>query len=428
MSAADFGNDLATAQELDAADTLARFRRRFHLPRGHGGKPARYLCGHSLGLMPKTARSRIERELDRWQARGVNGHFDRNDGWYRFHERFRAPLAKLAGARESEVVAMNSLTVNLHLMLVSFYRPTRKRHKILIERGAFPSDRYAVASQIRFHGFDPARALIELTPYETGGLIHTRALEDVLVTHGEEIALVLLPGVQYLSGQALPIDRLAAIAHRYGCRIGFDLAHAIGNTRLAMHRTNADFAVWCSYKYLNGGPGAIGGCFVHERHADIDDLPRFAGWWGSDPERRFLMEEGIRWSPGADAWQISNPPIFSMAPLAASLEIFMEAGLRPLREKSQRLTAYLERLLGTELGDSIEILTPPAAGSRGAQISVRLLDPSRRSTAIAARLNRIGVVVDSREPDVLRLTPTPLYNRFRDVYEAVKALKASLKE
>jgi len=418
-----FSVDSRYATSLDADDELAAFRRRFHLPKSNA-RPLIYLCGHSLGLMPRTASANVDRELTRWQEHAVEGHF-REDGWFAYHERFARPLARLAGARSAEVVAMNTLSVNLHLMLVSFYRPSKRRFKILIERGAFPSDRYAVESQLRFHGFQPASALIEFDTDRSGRLT-PEALTTLLEREGESIAVVLLPGVQYLSGEALDIAALTRIAHSYNCIAGFDLAHAIGNVPLAMHDSNADFAVWCGYKYLNGGPGAIAGCFVHERHSRNFDLPRFAGWWGHDKSKRLLMEPEFRPIAGAEGWQISNPPILAMAPLEASLDIFAEARPKRLRRKSIRLTRYLDDLLRSQLSGSIEILTPEPARARGAQLSLRLTNAKLSATALAARLRARNIVIDVREPDVLRLAPVPLYNRFRDVFNTVRAIKQLL--
>ena len=438
----------APASALDAADDLAPLRARFALPKD-GRRTLTYLCGHSLGLMPRSVPRAVAAELARWAARGVEGHFaDRghsafrprgstagtrasaksgmSPGWLDYHERFSAPLAALVGARRDEVVAMNTLTVNLHLMLVSFFRPTKRRYKILIERDAFPSDRYAVQSQLRFHGLDPRDALLELRARRGSWELDRERFEELLAAEGERIALVLLPGVQYLSGERLDVGALTATARRYGCAIGFDLAHAIGNVPLALHRDAPDFAVWCSYKYLNAGPGAVGGCFVHRRAADAASLPRFEGWWGHDAQRRFLMEPKFAPLRGAEGWQLSNPPILSLAPLAASLELFAEAGLAHLRRKSLALTGYLLRLLEDELGERVRVLTPSSPERRGCQIALQL-DPAPRNPArFAARLRAAGVVADWRPPSVLRLAPVPLYNRFRDVHAAVRALKREL--
>jgi kynureninase len=413
------------AAELDADDDLAPFRRAFDLPRS-GARKLVYLSGHSLGPMPRRARRVVARELERWSASGVEGHFDGADGWFSYHERFAAPLAELTGAHADEVVAMNSLTVNLHLMLVSFFRPAGRRNKILIERGAFPSDRYAVQSQLRYHGLDPATTLLELHGSSGNGLLDTGELEALLAARGEEIALVLLPGVQFFTGQALALGDYTQIAHRFGCRIGFDLAHAIGNVPLALDRAGPDFAVWCSYKYLNAGPGAVGGCFVNRRWLAAADVPRFAGWWGHDKATRFAIHRDFAPMASAEGWQLSNPPILSMAPLAASLELFERATLSALRKKSVRLTQYLEALLERELGDAVELLTPRDRASRGCQLSVRVkIDPGE-VTGVQQRLRAAGVVVDWRGDDVLRIAPAPLYNRYRDVYTAVHALRRAL--
>jgi kynureninase len=438
-----FERGVAAARELDAADEVGSFRARFALPKD-GGRNVTYLCGHSLGLMPRAALESVAAELALWAARGVEGHFDDapqtarrkvpSTGWLDYHERFSAPLAALTGAMRDEVVAMNTLTVNLHLMLVSFFRPTAQRYKILIERDAFPSDRYAVQSQLRFHGLDPDDALLEIGPVQSAESPHTRgsweldraALDDLLATEGERIALVLLPGVQYLSGERLDIGDLTAAARRYGCAVGFDLAHAIGNVPLTLHRDAPDFAVWCSYKYLNAGPGAVGGCFVHRDAAARADLPRFAGWWGHDVKRRFLMEPEFAPLRGAAGWQVSNPPILSLAPLAASLALFEDARLTRLRRKSERLTSYLAYLLEAELGERARILTPTSSKRRGCQIALQLDPAPRRAARFPERLRAAGVVADWREPNVLRLAPVPLYNRFRDVYDAVQALKRTL--
>jgi len=433
VASREFDRGAAGARALDAADDLAGLRARFALPKD-GRRALTYLCGHSLGLMPRAVLDSVATELASWAARGVEGHFDDlrrrgkrpGTGWLDYHERFSAPLAALVGARRDEVVAMNTLTVNLHLMLVSFFRPTPRRYKILIERDAFPSDRYAVQSQLRFHGLDPNDALLEIGARPGSWELDREGLDALLAAEGERIALVLLPGVQYLSGERLDIGDLTAAARRYGCAVGFDLAHAIGNTPLTLHRDAPDFAVWCSYKYLNAGPGAVGGCFVHRDAAARADLPRFAGWWGHDVERRFFMEREFSALRGAAGWQLSNPPILSLAPLAASLALFEEAGLAALRRKSERLTGYLAHLLQTRLGERARVLTPAEPERRGCQIALQLHPAPRRAAKFAQRLRAAGVVADWREPNVLRLAPVPLYNRFRDVFAAVQALQRTL--
>lgn len=419
----------AAARALDAADELRPLRRQFELPQERG-KPLTYLCGHSLGLMPRGVRGRIDAELERWSKLGVDGHFpdarSTHGGWLDYHVQFAGPLAELVGATRDEVVAMNTLTVNLHLMFASFYRPTKKRFKILIERDAFSSDRYAVESQLRLHGLDPNEALLELGPRGDSFELDRERYDELLAAEGERIALVLLPGVQYLSGERLDIASYTAAAKRYGCNVGFDLAHAIGNVPLALHDADIDFAVWCSYKYLNSGPGAVGGCFVHRRHGNARDLPRLAGWWGHDRKSRFRMEPGFMALRGAEGWQLSNPPILSLAPLGASLDLFGKAGFARLRRKSIALTRYLESLLIAELGYRARILTPGDPERRGAHLALQFEPAPRNAKSFAARLRAAGIVADWRRPNVLRVAPVPLYNGFADVHAAVHALKQTL--
>jgi kynureninase len=339
-----------------------------------------------------------------------------------YHEFVRDELAEVVGALPSEVVAMNTLGVNLHLMMVSFYRPTPERHAILIEAGAFPTDRYAVESQIRFHGYDPATALIELEADEPNGTISDAAFERALAEHGARTALVMLPGVQYRTGQAFDLETITRLAHAQGCRVGFDLAHAVGNLPLQLHDSDADFAIWCSYKYMNAGPGAVGGAFVHERHAR-EALPRFAGWWGHDKTTRFQMGPQFVATPGADGWQLSNPPILALVPLRVSLEIFRRAGMARLREKSLRLTGYLEWLVRTQLSDVLEIVTPADPSRRGAQLSIRVLGGRARGRALFEYLMANGIIGDWREPDVIRISPAPLYNRHADCLAFAQAVR-----
>ncbi|MET0619622.1 MAG: kynureninase, partial [Thermoanaerobaculia bacterium] len=373
------GRDFAVA--LDRGDPLGRFRDEFHVPRSGNGEEEIYFVGNSLGLLPKRTSKYVEEELEKWKRLAVKAHFSGENPWMPYHELLAEPMARLVGASASasasasmsEVVTMNSLTVNLHLMMASFYRPTRERHRILLEDHAFPSDDYAVESQAVVHGFDPAEALVRLRPGEGHHSIEMTDVAEVLDREGESIALVLLPGVQYYTGQAFDMEAITHLAHAKGCLVGFDLAHAAGNLVLRLHDWNVDFAVWCTYKYLNSGPGSVGGCFVHERHGRRPDLPRLAGWWGHDKESRFRMEPGFRPIFGAEGWQLSNPPILSLAAIRASLDVFMEAGgMDPLREKSVRLTAYLEWLLQREIGDSVEILTPGDPRRRGCQLSFRV--------------------------------------------------------
>jgi kynureninase len=406
---------LSDAQARDAADPLRALRPRFAAPRARCGTPLTYLCGHSLGLQPLAARVLLEQELDDW------AHL--------------APgLAALTGAQPDEVVAMNSLTVNLHLMLASFYRPKGERRRILIEAGAFSSDRHAVASQIAWHGLDPEGTLLELTPRAGEDTVSEAAIEACLAAHGAQIALVLWPGVQFRTGQVFDLARIARAAHAHGCIAGFDLAHSIGNVPLALHAAEADFAVWCSYKYLNAGPGAIGGCFVHQRHAEAQPrsghsgaLPgaRLAGWWGHEESTRFLMEPQFAAARGAASWAVSNPSVFAAAPLIASLAIFQEAGLAALRAKSLALSGYLTTLL-EPLAPAVQIITPTAAAQRGCQLSLRIGGGATRGQQVFAALGARDIVVDWRTPDIIRVAPVPLYNGFEDAWRFAQALAAVL--
>jgi kynureninase len=356
----------------------------------------------------------------------VKAHFSGENPWMPYHELLAEPMARLVGGSPGEVVTMNSLTVNLHLMMASFYRPSPARHRILLEERAFPSDDYALESQARFHGFDPAEALVRIRPREGRHAIEVGDVAELLEREGDSIAVVLLPGVQYYSGQAFDVEAITRLAHEKGCVAGFDLAHAAGNLVLKLHDWNVDFAVWCTYKYLNSGPGSVGGCFVHERHGWREDLPRLAGWWGHDKVSRFRMEPGFRPIPGAEGWQLSNPPILSLAAIRASLDVFRDAGgMSPLREKSLRLTGYLEWLLRQDMGDSVEILTPEDPNRRGCQLSLRV-HSSVPGRTVFERLESSGVTCDWREPDVIRVAPVPLYNRFDDVYRFVEILAASV--
>jgi kynureninase len=409
------------AAARDAADALASFRAEFLIP-PHGDGEQLYFCGNSLGLQPRATRQALVDELDDWAGLGVEAHFHGKHPWMPYHAEVREHLAEVVGAQPGEVVAMNSLTVNLHLMLVSFYRPTRERPAILIEKNAFPSDRYAVESQVRFHGYDPASALIELEGDEPNGTISEAAIERALDQHGSRVALVMLAGVQYLTGQVFDLRNIAELARRKGCVVGFDLAHAVGNVPVNLHGSGADFAVWCSYKYLNSGPGAVAGSFVHERHARTA-LPRFAGWWGHDQATRFRMGPDFTPTPGADGWQLSNPPILALAPLRVSLEIFHRAGIDKLREKSIALTGYFEHLIQTQLSGVVDIVTPRESGRRGCQLSLRVKGPRDAGRSLFAHLTANGIVVDWREPDVVRAAPTPLYNRYIDCLRFVQAVR-----
>ena len=416
-------NDVAAhANALDAADALAPLREEFLIPHGADGSEQAYFCGNSLGLEPLGVRQAIGEELDDWAAMAVDAHFHGRHPWMAYHEFVRDGLAEVVGAHPGEVVAMNSLTANLHLMMASFYRPQPGRAAILIEAGAFPSDRYAVTSQIAFHGYDPAAELIELEPDEPSGALSPESVLRAIETDGERIALVLWPGVQYRTGQAFDLATITEAAHARGCRVGFDLAHAAGNLDLRLHDSGCDFAVWCCYKYLNAGPGAVAGCFVHERHARAD-LPRFAGWWGHDPGSRFGMGPEFVPTAGADGWQLSNPPILALAPLRVSLELFQRAGMDALRRKSRALTGYFERLIHASLDDVVEIVTPREPERRGCQLSLRVKGPRDAGRRLFEHLQRHGIVTDWREPDVIRAAPVPLYNRFADCLRFVDSVR-----
>lgn len=434
-----FENSAAFAELMDERDALRRFREKFYMPKQADGTDVLYFTGNSLGLQPRSARRFIEQELDDWARFGVEGHFHAANPWMPYHEFLTEQMAAVVGAKAVETVVMNSLTVNLHLLMVSFYRPQGARNKIVIEKNAFPSDQYAVRSQIDFHRAIGDRQLqitdyksqtnpnsewlIELAPRAGENYLRTEDIEKTIAENGAEIALIMLGGVNYYTGQAFDFEAITKAGHAAGAVVGFDLAHAAGNLLLDLHDWNVDFAAWCSYKYLNAGPGGVAGFFVHERHADSFDLPRFAGWWGHDKETRFLM--GDRFVPmrGAAGWQLSNPPIFQMASLRASLEIFAEAGMPALREKSVRLTNYLEFLLGEIDDERIEVITPSNPTDRGCQLSIRVVNSDKNLfNALTAR----GVIADWREPDVIRVAPVPLYNTFTDVYKFAEILKKSL--
>jgi kynureninase len=415
------GEDFAVA--LDARDPLAQFRDRFYFPKTKSGEDCIYLCGHSLGLQPKSARSYLEQELRDWAQLGVEGHFHAKNPWVPYHRLLTDQTAALVGALPSEVVVMNSLTVNLHLMMASFYRPTKQRHKILVERGAFPSDQYAVKSQINFHGFAPTSSLVELAPREGELCLRDEDVESLIDREGDSIALIMLSGVNYVTGQVFDMAGISRAGHAKGCVVGFDLAHAAGNIPLRLHDWGPDFAVWCNYKYLNGGPGCIGGCFVHESHARAWGRSRFAGWWGHDEKTRFEMGPEFRPMVGAEGWQLSNPPILALAPLRASMEIFDEAGIDRLRTKSVTLTGYMEFLLGQQPSPKFSMITPREPERRGAQLSIRLPHNGRD---LCSRLIEQGVIGDWREPDTFRVAAAPLYNSYHDVYRFVERFLAAV--
>lgn len=423
MTQVKFESTADLARMQDEQDPLRHLRERFFMPQDGDGRDVVYFTGNSLGLQPKTVRRYVEQELADWEKLAVEGHMHAKNPWLPYHEFLTEQMARVIGAKPIETVVMNSLTVNLHLLMVSFYMPVGRRRKIVIEKGAFPSDQYAVASQIKFRALEPADCLIELTPREGESTLRTEDIIETIEREGDSIALIMLGGVNYYTGQAFEMREITDAGHKVGAVVGFDLAHAAGNVELKMHDWGVDFAAWCSYKYLNAGPGAVGGAFVHERHADCDDLVRFAGWWGHDKATRFLMGPEFHAIPGAEGWQVSNPPILQMAALRASLEIFDEAGISALRKKSERLTGYLETLI-SEIGNArISVITPTNPAERGCQLSIRVKDADKSLfEAITSR----GVVADWREPDVIRVAPVPLYNTFSDVYRFAEILKSSL--
>jgi len=418
----------AFARSMDTEDPLKDFRNKFYLPENEKGDPKIYLCGNSLGLQPRPVKEHIRVELEDWQRMGVEGHFQGRNPWFHYHKYFTTMLSRLTGAREQEVVAMNTLTVNLHLMMVSFYRPTPARYKILIEKGAFPSDQYAVESQLRYHGFDPGEAMIEIKPRTGEHTLRTEDIVQAITNNRRELALVLLPGVQFYSGQFLDMPTITQAAHEVGAYAGFDLAHAIGNVPLRLHDWEVDFAVWCSYKYLNSGPGGVGGLFVHEQYAD-QELPRFAGWWGHDEDNRFQTNKAFQPEYGASGWQLSNAQILPMAAHKAALDIFGEADPRALQEKSQKLTAYLAFLIremkASQPAADYELITPEDPQKRGAQLSLLV---HTQAYELYEKLIQNDVVADYREPNVIRVAPVPLYNSFEEVFDFGAILKQHLKQ
>ena len=425
-SVMQFSADEDFAKQLDVQDPLRFFREQFHLPLGKDGRPLIYFAGNSLGLMPKSAKQIVEQELHDWATLGVAAHLEGKSPWYSYHETVREAAAGLVGGRPNEVICMNSLTVNLHLMMATFYRPTKSRFKILMEDPAFPSDTYAVKTQIVHHGANPKDALILARPRRGELTVRTADILELIERGAHELAVVLIGGVNFFTGQLFDIPTITEAAQKHGIVVGIDLAHAVGNVPLSLHDWNVDFAVWCSYKYLNAGPGAVAGAFVHERHASNTDLPRLAGWFGNDPNTRFQMhlEPEFIPVPTADGWQVSNPPILAMAPLRASLAIFDEAGgMEPLREKSIRLTTYLQFLLESEPGERSKkrymIITPRNTNERGSQLSIQVQERPRE---LFNKLESSGVICDFREPNVIRVAPTPLYNAFHEVWRFAEIL------
>jgi len=414
-----------TAIELDQADPLKAFKQRFHHPEVNGN-PALYFCGNSLGLQPKSAQQFVEKEMHRWATLGVEGHFKGDPPWLNYHRALSPAAANIVGAKPEEVAVVNLLTVNLHLMMVSFYRPNATRFKVLMEAGAFPSDQYAVESQVKFHGFDPEDAIVEVAPKSGEETLQTEDILKAIEQHGDQLALVLFGGVNYYTGQFFDLAAITKKAHEVSAVAGFDLAHAAGNVPLQLHDWQVDFAVWCTYKYLNSGPGGISGMFVHEKHGDNPNLPRFAGWWGHDEESRFLMEKGFKPMKGADGWQLSNGPILLLAAHQASLAVFEEAGMEILVAKSRKLTAYFESLLeeiNREAGKKLlSIITPKNPEERGCQLSL-VVEGGRE---VFEYISREGVIVDWREPDVIRAAPTPLYNTFEETHRFSQILRDAL--
>ena len=418
---ADFSPTLEFARELDRQDPLRSYREQFHFPQ-HQGSDVLYFCGNSLGLQPKGVKDALLQELEHWQTYGVEGHFRGEMPWMYYHKFLSAQTARLVGAQEEEVVVMNTLTTNLHLMMVSFYQPTSDRYKIVMEAGAFPSDQYAVESQVRFHGFAPEEAIVEVAPREGEETLRTEDIVETIERQGAQTALVLFAGVNYYTGQFFDLPEIAAAGRRVGARVGFDLAHAAGNLPLQLHDSKADFAVWCSYKYLNSGPGGPSGVFVHERHAHAPELPRFAGWWGHDESQRFFMRKGFVPMRGAAGWQLSNAQIFSFAAHKASLDLFDEVGMPALREKSLLLTGYLEFLL-QELNRAqprYRVITPTDPAARGCQLSILTGSDGKE---LFDHLSANGAVCDWREPNVIRVAPVPLYNSFEDVWRLAELLR-----
>ena len=416
--------DISFALEQDKNDPLKGFRSQFFIPKHKDGSDTIYLCGNSLGLQPKQTSDYIQEELNDWAKMGVEGHTQGKHPWLHYHEILTQPMANIVGAKPIEVVVMNTLTTNLHLMMASFYRPSSKRYKILIEADAFPSDKYAVESQLRHHGYNDQEGLILWASREGEELASYEDLEQLLDQHGPEIALVMIGGVNYYTGQFFDLKRIASLAHSHGCMVGFDCAHGAGNVDLQLHDSGADFAIWCTYKYLNSGPGSLSGVFVHERHAYNKDLNRFTGWWSHNKTTRFKMRDEFDMMPGAEGWQLSNPPILSMAAIRASLDLFSKAGMGRLLEKSKKLTAYFESLINELNDERIKIITPPEPNERGCQLSIQVKNANRN---LHQQLTEHGIISDWREPDVIRCAPVPLYNSYHDVYQMVERLKSVLK-
>lgn len=421
----DYKSGLEFAKELDQNDILAPYRNKFHIPKDEQGNDLIYLCGNSLGLQPKTTKAYVNQELEDWANLGVEGHTEAKNPWLPYHEFLTESMAKIVGAKPIEVVVMNTLTANLHFMMVTFYKPTPDRYKILIEADAFPSDKYAVESQLRHHGYNDKEGVILWKAREGEELLRYDDLEAILEKHGNEIALIMVGGVNYYTGQFLDLKRITQLGHKHGCKVGFDCAHGAGNVPLNLHASVADFAVWCTYKYLNSGPGSLAGAFIHERHAYNKNLNRFTGWWSHNKQTRFNMRDEFDQLPGAEGWQLSNPPILSMAAIRASLDVFNHAGFENLTEKSEKLTGYFEFLINELNKEHIKIITPKNSNERGCQLSIQVKNADK---SLHKKLTEAGIICDWREPDVIRCAPTPLYNSFEDVYRMVEILKSILNE
>ena len=418
-----YENNLDFAIKKDKEDPLNKYRNEFLIPTNNKGEELVYLCGNSLGLQPKKTSEYIQQELNDWAKLGVEGHTDAKHPWLPYHEFLTNSMSKIVGAKPSEVVIMNSLTTNLHLMMVSFYQPIRNKYKIVVESDAFPSDKYAMESQLKFHGYCEKEGLIQWKPREGEALCRIEDLEQIMQEQGDEIALIMIGCTNYYSGQLYPLKKITQIGHKYNCLVGFDLAHGVGNIQPNLHESGADFAVWCTYKYLNSGPGSLGGCFVHERHANNTKLNRFAGWWGHNKETRFNMRHEFDVLPGAEGWQLSNPAILSMAAIRASLDLFNTAGFSNLVTKSKSLTGFLEYLIEDLKNPKINIITPKNPQERGCQLSIQVKDANRQLHTL---LTQSGVISDWREPDVIRVAPAPLYNSYQDVYKFIQRLKKIL--
>ncbi|MDG1039047.1 MAG: kynureninase [Polaribacter sp.] len=417
-----YKNSLKFAKQQDKEDVLYHLRNLFYIPKDKKGVEWLYFNGNSLGLQPKSTKKYIDQELEDWASLGVEGHFEAKNPWLNYHELLTDKMAKVVGAKPIEVVVMNTLTTNLHLLMVSFYRPTKTKYKIVIESDAFPSDRYAVESQLKFHGFS-SDDILEWKPRKGEDLLNIEDLQKIVSEQGDEIALLLIGGVNYYTGQFLDLKRVAKIGHSKDCVVGIDLAHGAGNIQPNLHESNVDFAAWCTYKYLNSGPGSLGGVFVHERHANNKDLPRFSGWWNHNKETRFNMRQPFDVMKGAEGWQLSNPPILSMAAIKASLDLFDEVGMDALREKSEKLTGYLEYLIGEIDSDDIKIITPHNPHERGCQLSIQVKNADK---SLHKKLTENNIITDWREPNVIRCAPVPMYTSFEDVYRMVFILKGLL--